>query len=351
MQIKHIAIHVVQREKDGEDLKIKLRSTLNTVSGQTEKLSKDLASLFSTATMNIGEFALDGDADNKPPFEIFLEKFYDSAGQCTDFLSLSKELAQRYKSVIDRRKLTTVKGGYLIFFDFEYKGSNMLSMAVLRKSSGVDISDSLEVISSESIDLSKLHLGASINLSRWRKGIDTRYIKFKVGSASDVRDYFQDYIGCQRDKEAAIIETDGLKDAIKNFVSKEFGEDKVLEVLKLENAHSYIKEVLKKEDRVLLSNLAKILFPDRDTDFLKFVSENHSIGEEILIDKKGLRRFLVFSGKSDGISLSFPREMLQKEVVFENEQLIFKKIPDDLKKEIISELQACVLNLVMLYST
>ena len=43
-------------------------------------------------------------------------------------------------------------------------------------------------------------------------------------------------------------------------------------------------------------------------------------------------------GKSDGISLSFPREMLQKEVVFENEQLIFKKIPDDLKKEIISEL-------------
>ena len=214
----------------------------------------------------------------------------------------------------------------------------MLSMAVLRKSSGVDISDSLEVISSESIDLSKLHLGASINLSRWRKGIDTRYIKFKVGSASDVRDYFQDYIGCQRDKEAAIIETDGLKDAIKNFVSKEFGEDKVLEVLKLDNAHSYIKEVLKKEDRVLLSNLAKVLFPDRDTDFLKFVSENHSIGEEILIDKKGLRRFLVFSGKSDGISLSFPREMLQKEVVFENEQLIFKKIPDDLKKEIISEL-------------
>ena len=105
-----------------------------------------------------------------------------------------------------------------------------------------------------------------------------------------------------------------------------------------ENAHSYIKELLKKEDRVLLSNLAKILFPDRDTDFLKFVSENHSIGEEILIDKKGLRRFLVFSGKSDGISLSFPREMLQKEVVFENEQLIFKKIPDDLKKEIISEL-------------
>ncbi|MDN4504064.1 nucleoid-associated protein [Alteromonadaceae bacterium BrNp21-10] len=338
MAINHVILHEVKREKDGERVKVNLRKKENNALGLAGSLTDSLIELFTHSTLNIGEFAVDGDPTIDPAFEQTLAEHYDDL-ECSDFIVMTTVMANRYAAIMRRPKLQSVKGGLLIFYEYESRGKIWLALAVLQRADGYDISDDLELEASQIIDINKLHLGAAINLTDWEEDLSSRYIKFKTGLAAEVRDYFEEFIGCQRDKQAAIAETKSLKKSIQDYAKNTLGMDDDVVQFKVDDAHSFIKQQLKDGLEVKLTEVANRVFPDTPDDFLVLARETYDVGEEVAISNTELKKYLRISGKASGVSISFDRSLLGKSIIYGNDgKLTFNEIPPILKEEILEEL-------------
>jgi nucleoid-associated protein len=347
MAIKQVIVHVVKRDKNGDEVKSNLRETVNKVEALSTQLTDDLLDLFSSASLNFGEFGLDGDNAKQPAFEQNIINNYNEQLVCNNFAPFTKALALSYKKAIST--VPNAKGGYLVFYQYEYRNHDWLGIAVLQRNSGVDVSDNTnDLIKSNVLDVSKLHLGAAINLTLWKYGVSTRYIRFKTGLSNEVRDYFEKFIGCQRDKEAAKIETQNLRKAIiEHGKSLGLEPDDVQD--KLTTAQGIIKST-PKEDPVLLTTLANAVFPEDPQAFCQKAKDDYLLSEELLINTTELARFNKISGKSKLLSLTFDRKILGNGVVFEpanedidgedaKDKLVITSIPYALKQAILEEMK------------
>lgn len=332
MAIKNVILHEVTRDKDGDPVVTNLRDEENSTEGLGSKLTEQLIELFSQSTLNIGEFGVDGDSTLEPAFEQQLKRLHNKE---KTFVETTKDMAERFADIISEPKLQSVKGGILAFYMYEYRKNTLLAITVLNRIDGINASKDLDLSSATIIDLNRLHLGASINLTDWNEDLSSRYIKFKTGRSVEMRDYFESFIGCQRDKQAATRETSALKTAIKTY-SSELGLDSDETQSKLDSTHNFIQEQQKAGKEVLLTHVANAVFPDSTDNFLAVArNDKHQLSEQIAISSAELKRYVRLSGRGKGVSISFDNELLGKTVTFEDEQLIFTDIPETLKQSII----------------
>lgn len=332
MAITNVILHEVTRDKDGDPVVKNLRDEENSTVGLGSKLTEQLIELFSQSSLNIGEFGVDGDSDLEPAFEQQLKRLHSNE---KSFVETTTAMAERFADIISEPKLQSVKGGILAFYMYEYRGNILLAVTVLNRIDGINASKDLNLSSSTIIDLNRLHLGASINITEWDEGLSSRYIKFKTGRSVEMRDYFESFIGCQRDKQAATRETSALKTAIKTYSSElGLGSDEVQS--KLDSAHSFIQDQQKAGKEVLLTHVANAVFPDSTDEFLVVArNDDHQLSEQIAISSAELKRYVRLSGRGKGVSISFDNELLGKTVTFDNDQLIFTDIPETLKQSIM----------------
>lgn len=346
MSIKEVIIQVVKREKTGELVTTNLRDKVNKVEKLTTKLTTDLLELFSSSTLQHGEFGVGGDTTALPVFEQNINKYFDSNLECSDFASFSKTIAIQYQSAIE--KVPSAKGGYLVFYRYTYLKDEWLGLTILSRLEGADVSENNnELVESKVLNLTRLHLGAAINLSDWKQKLSTRYIRFKIGTAKEIREYFEAFIGCQRDKEAAKNETRNLKKAIKSHAER-IGDDSGAIQARVEVALTTIKATPKGEP-VLLETIANAVFPNGPESFIKTATQEFYVNEEVLIHNSELSQYKRIKGGNKNITLSFERTMLGKSVLFnpapengdddEFDQLIILEIPYGLKQELIEEQQ------------
>ncbi|MGE6317433.1 nucleoid-associated protein [Shewanella baltica] len=334
MAIINVILHEVTRDNDGDLVKTNLRGEANSTEGLGVKLTEQLIELFSQSTLNIGEFGVDGDTTLEPAFEQQLKKFYHSDE--FSFVQMTQAMAMRFAEIISDRKLQTVKGGILAFYIYEYRKNLVFAVTVLNRIDGINANDdSLNLSPANIIDLNRLHLGAAVNLTNWEGGLDSRYIKFKTGRSVEMRDYFESFIGCQRDKQAATRETSSLKHAIKKH-SSELDLDSDETQVKLDNAYNFIQGQQKDGKEVLLSHIANAVFPDSATDFLSIArNDEYQLSENIAISTAELKRYVRLTGRGKGMSISFDNELLGKTINYHNGKLIFDEIPESLKQSIL----------------
>jgi len=339
-KINHLILHEISREKDGEAFKKVIRQTENSLTGVTAEFAESLGSLFTKSNLNIGEFAVGGNTSVKPPFEQFIEDHYTTSDlSCTNFVDLTKEMANMFPVLVETEGKQNVKGGLFVFYEYELQGKVWLAIAILERSDGYNAKDNnLDLEPSKVIDLRKLYLGATVNLTDWSSGSSSRYIRFKAGLAKGNRDYFENFIGCQRDKSIPKKETRSLKSSISSFSSKELNLDADKQQEKLDLAHAYIKSRQDEGTDIELSSLAKHVFPENDEDFVVYTTQHYDLGETISIDNQTLRSFKRISGKNKDVSISFSRDLLKKKVHYNAGKLTFDVIPDALKQAIEKEL-------------
>jgi len=342
MAIKEVIIQVVKRKKTGATVTMNLRDDVNKVEKLSTKLTDDLLELFTSSSLQHGEFGASGDTTAIPVFEQKINIYFDSNLECNDFAGFSKVIAKQYQSAIE--KVPSAKGGYLVFYRYTYLKDEWLGLTILSRLEGADVSDNNnELVESKVLDLTRLHLGAAINLTDWKAGISTRYIRFKIGTAKEIREYFEAFIGCQRDKEAAKNETRNLKKAIQSHALK-LGDDNRAIQARVETALTTIKAT-PKGDPVLLDTIANAVFPSDPKSFIKTATQEFQVNEEVLIHNSELSQYKRIKGGNKNISLSFERTMLGKSVLFEPaaegteevDKLIILEIPYGLKQELIEE--------------
>lgn len=342
MGIQHIIVHEIRRIKENkkstETLIVKIKNSENDLKNLKSELARDLLKLFSRSSLMVGQFSVGKDASIKPAFEQVLDKFYIEE-TCLNFVDMSKELAIYFQKFLEENK--SISGGFLVFFEFKGDEHTKLAVAVIKKSNATDINPDLDFIAKEILDLEKLHLGASVNITEWQDDLSERYIRFKNGQSDNVTDYFQNFIGCVVDKEAANEETKKLKEAIESFtlMNLKLSQSDADEYLSL--AHGYINECITKGDDVVLLNIAKHVFPSNSDDFFEYASDGHNLSGILQISSSELKGFKKFSSSRKDLSITFAKALLNDKIKFENDML---KINSTLLSDnLVAELKAATI--------
>lgn len=346
MGIRHIIIHEVRRAKatsEGQEDTIisKIKDEENDVGKLDVDLAAGLLKLFSKASLYVGEFALNEDTKAEPAFEQKLIAFYDEKLECSDFVEMTNQLALHFEAILTNDK--RINGGYLVFFEYEAGSQIRLAVAVINKTKGTDVDTDLNFVVREILDLDKLHLGATINVSEWLDGISCRYIRFKKGHANEVRDYFEKFIGCAVDSNAAKEETQQLKLAIEEYVLKELSLTQEQVDTKLIDTHSYITDCIKDNKDVLLQNIAKHVFTEKSDEFFTYASDKHNLSDNISISRGVLNNFKKVSSRNRDLSLSIARHLIGRQIFRNNGKL---EIDESLlSNEFLKDVDAATLNL------
>lgn len=340
MSIQHIIVHEIRRvkvdKKSTENLVAKIKNKENDLETLSSDLSERLLKLFSRSSLMVGQFSIKNDEAKKPAFEQSLDKFYDDKENCLDFVEMTRELAAYFKTFLDEKK--TITGGFLVFFEFKGDEHTKLAVAVINKSNATDIDLELDFIAKEILDLDKLHLGATINITEWRSEIYDRYIRFKNGLSENVTDYFQNFIGCVVDQEAANEETKKLKEAIESFTTKKLGLPQSAADEYLALAHAYINECITKGDDVVLLNVAKHVFTSNSDEFFEYASEGHNLSGILQISTSELKGYKKFSSSRRDLSITFAKALLNDKIKFEDD--ILKINSSLLSENLVAELRA-----------
>ncbi|PCC95681.1 nucleoid-associated protein, partial [Pseudomonas aeruginosa] len=181
-----------------------------------------------------------------------------------------------------------------------------------------------EVTPSRHLDLGQLHLAARINISEWRNNKQSKqYISFIKGKGGKkVSDYFRDFIGCQEGVDSP-SETRTLLKAFSDFVESE------------DMAEEQARE--KTEKPMTLDALSELMDDQQPRAFYDYIrNKDYGLSPEIPADKRTLNQFRRFTGRAEGLSISFEAHLLGSKVEYDEERdmLIIRQLPTQLKDQL-----------------
>ena len=331
MPVRNAIVHHIDKKPDGSPAALHTRSSPLDVSQAVENLVSDLNESYnSRQNKGWGFFFPESGAY---PFSGWLGKFLD--GQAT-FVDFTTQAAEHLTKLMEESNLTV--GGHVLFAHYQQGMTDYLSIAVLQQSEGVTVGADLEVSTAHHLDLSHLSLAARINLSEWRTNEKSKqYISYTKSKAGGKRgyDYFRDFLGCQEGIDGP-SETRTLLKAFSDFVEKEdlpepSAREKTGALLDYATAQSKIGQPIS------LEALSELIDEDRPRAFFEHIRNlDYGLSPEIPADKRTLNQFRRFTGRAEGLSISFESHLLGSKIEYDEgrDALIIRSVPQQLKDQI-----------------
>ena len=303
MPIRHSIIHQIDKKPDGSPAALHLSSTELLESQATENLLNDLNIAYNAKTgkgwgffhAHSGAFPLSG----------WLQDFVDDG----DFIGFSRTAVEHLTRLMEESNLSV--GGHVLLAHYQQGLTDYLVIAMLQHSESVTVNTDLSVKPSKHLDFGNIHLAARINLSEWRNNPQSRqYISYLKGSKGrKATDYFRDFIGCQEGIDGP-GETRTLLKAFSDFVeSEDLGEESARE--KTNTLVSYSMAQAKLGEPITLGELSELIDEDQPKSFYDFIkAKDYGLSETLPPDKKTLKKFRRFTGRAEGMSISFEAHLL-----------------------------------------
>ena len=311
MPIRHMTMHLIDKKPDGTPAILHIRDTELPESTATENLMWDLNESYNAkAGKSWGFFHAESGAF---PFSGWLAKYL--AGT-EDFTAFSREAVEHLTKLMEESNLSV--GGHVLFAHYQQGMTDYLAIALLHQSDSVTVTDTLDVTPSRHLDLSKLHLAARINISEWQNNKQSKqYISFIKGkNGRKATDYFRDFIGCQEGVDGP-GETRTLLKAFSDFVeSEDLPEESARERTK--TLIDYAASQTKMGEPMVLEELSTYLDEDNPRAFFDHIrNKDYGLSAEIPADKRTINQFRRFTGRIDGLSISFEAHMLGSKVEYD----------------------------------
>ena len=326
MPIRHAIVHLIDKKPDGNPATLHAREAELGDSQAIENLMADLNESYN-AKPNKAWGLFQGES-GAYPFSGWLTEYLDGG---KDFVAFSKQAVEHLKSLMEESNLST--GGHVLFCHYQQGMTDYLAIALLHHSEGVAVTESLEVTPSRHLDLGQLHMAARINLSEWKNNQQSKqYISFIKGkNGKKVSDYFRDFIGCQEGVDGP-GETRTLLKAFSDFVeSEDLPEEAARE--KTQTLVEYATTQTKLGEPVTLEELSSLIDEDRPKAFYDHIrNKDYGLSPEIPADKRTLNQFRRFTGRAEGLSISFEAHLLGDKVEYDEAAgtLIIKGLPTTL---------------------
>ena len=247
------------------------------------------------------------------------------------FLDFTHTAVEHLTRLMEESNLAV--GGHVLFALYQQGLTDYLTIAILREAETISVADDLTVSVSRHLDIGALHFAARINLSEWKNNPASRqYISFiKSKKGRKASDYFRDFIGCQEGIDSP-GETRTLLKAFADFVKAEdLPDDTASE--KSHHLVAYAQAQDKLGEPVRLDELSEV----RDEDWPKTFAEliqagDYGMTESFAADKRTLNHYRRYTGRAEGMSISFEAHLLGKRVEFDQDSasLTIKNLPTQL---------------------
>ncbi|MBV4530968.1 nucleoid-associated protein YejK [Pseudomonas sp. SWRI107] len=330
MPIRNAVMHFIDKKPDGSPAVLHKAQATLAPSEATDNLLFDLNDAYNAKQGKAWGFF--HDESGAYPFSGWLRSFVDGK---TDFVEFTRESVEHLTKLMEESNLTT--GGHVLFAHYQQGMTDYLAIALLQHSDSVSVSAELEVKPSRHLDLSQLNLAARINLSEWRNNpVSKQYVSFIKGKGGrKISDYFRDFIGCQEGVDGP-GETRTLLKAFSDYVERE----DLPEDLAREKTHTlveYTAAQTKLGEPVALKELSELLDEERPQNFAEFVQgADYGLSSEIPADKRTINQFRRFTGRAEGLSISFEAHLLGNKIEFDQDAgtLMIKGVPTQLVDQI-----------------
>lgn len=330
MPIRHCIVHLIDKKPDGSPAVLHARDSALAASSALENLMADLNDSYNAKQGKAwGLFHAESGAY---PFSGWLKAYLNGE---QDFTAFSRQAVEQLKKLMEESNLST--GGHVLLAHYQQGMTDYLAIALLHHSEGVTVTEALDVAPAKHLDLGQLHLAARINISEWQNNPQSKqYISFIKGkNGKKVSDYFRDFIGCQEGVDAP-SETRTLLKAFSDFVeSEDLAEEQARE--KTETLVDYASSQARIGEPITLEELSGLIDEERPRAFFDHIrNKDYGMAPEFPADKRTLSQFRRFTGRAEGLSISFEAHLLGSKIEYDEarDMLIIRQLPTQLKDQL-----------------
>ncbi|SEM51134.1 nucleoid-associated protein [Pseudomonas sp. ok272] len=313
MPVLHSAIHKIDKKPDGSPAVLHLGAAEQVESQARDDLMSQLNESYNaTAGKGWGFFHSESGAH---PLSGWLNKYLTGS---SDFLAFSTIAVEHLVKLMEESNLTA--GGHALFCHYQQGLTEYLVIALVQETEAVTMTEELHLMTVKRLDLDHIRLAARINLSEWKNNPQSKqyisYLKGKQGRR--INEYFRDFIGCLEGVDGP-GETRTLLKAFSDFVeSEDLGEESARE--KTQTLVSYAMVQAKLGEPITLDELSELLDEDQPKSFYDFIrAKDYGLSATLPPDKKTLNKFRRFTGRAEGLSISFEAHLLGDKIKFDEE--------------------------------
>ncbi len=329
-------LHKIEKERHGSPAVI-TRSESLPLTQPVMRLVDDIYSLYNSKTgKGYGRF--EADETNFPVARILRETYRDEK---KTFVEASKELVNVLAARAGQAQLAT--GGYVIMADGSNpnKGSWFLVGIITNVRASAIKEESLEIVDAIHIDLQNLRVAGRVSLTDWLdEKKEVRYIGF-LKQRGEVSDYFKLFLGCNEFIQST-EETKKLVRFLKDFAKRSGLDDEKQQVF-LKSAHDYCHERSKSDTPLSLDALSNAIWPENPKVLQEsLAADGVEISDGFIPDGRSLKGFLKIKARTPYWAVELDRLAIvkgQAKYDAEKETLTLTDLPEELKRELSTELQ------------
>ena len=330
MPIRLSVIHKIDKKPDGSPAALYLASAEQAESGARDDLMSQFNENYNAAAGKAwGFFHAESGAH---PLSGWLCEYL--AGGST-FLEFSTTAVEHLTKLMEESNLST--GGHALFCHYQQGMTDYLVIALVQETEAVTMTEELHLMTVKRLDLDHIRLAARINISEWQNNRQSKqyisYVKGKQGRR--INEYFRDFIGCQEGIDGP-SETRTLLKAFSDFVeSKDLPDESARE--KTHTLVSYSMAQAKLGEPITLDELSSLIDEDRPKNFYDFIkARDYGLSDALPPDKKTLNKFRRFTGRAEGMSISFEAHLLGDKIEFDEAggTLIMRNLPTQLTDQL-----------------
>lgn len=325
MPIRNAVMHFIDKKPDGSPACLHLASSTLPDSAAIENLVHDVNDGYNAKTgKGWGYFE---PASGAYPLSGWLSEWFVEGFSFIDFTHTAVE---HLTKLMEESNLSV--GGHVLFTHYQQGLTEYLTIAILQQVETVAVAQDLSVAISRNLDTGTLAFAARINLSEWQHNPASRqYVSFKPKGGRRISGYFKDFIGVTEGIDSA-GETRTLLKAFSDYVKAEDLADDTASA-KSHDLVAYAQAQGKTGELVSLDELSELLGEDRPKTFADFIrAGDYGISETFAPDKRTLNQYRRYTGRAEGMSISFEAHLLGKRVEFDQDSasLTIKNLPTQL---------------------
>lgn len=247
------------------------------------------------------------------------------------FKTFSQQLMEHLALALEQADVEAE--GHWLFAEESLEAGRQLWFFHLKHKQGLSLTHDLLLSDSRIIEYGKLGFGACIDLNALAEG-EKQYLTVSFGfGEKSLQDALLDFAGF-----VATVDTSADTEAFMAVVdafSTRLPQDKGQNYRK--KAAEFCVEQDKMGEPVSYRVLSEELQAEADASIAQYIEqEEPTLKESFIPDRKSLKKYIRYSGRSKDVSISFSNDTLGKDIQFdaEHERLIINEIPASLLQQL-----------------
>jgi nucleoid-associated protein len=335
MPITHAIAHQLSRTAEGPACLTLRADELATEGASEALLGKLKGSFLARISREHGSFSREGEA---ALLARQLQQFLDGE---LDFITLSRDFTSALQASLDAAQIEL--DAHLLFFVEKSFDHHLFTLFIARQSESLTLNRELEITPSYAIDSGPTLFGIKVDLLEWRERQHYAYLSLIPPRGNPpLSEAFYQLTGFSNgiNKEAATL---AFLEGVESFAreipqqQQKAYRDQVVEYCMAQDGQ---------DTPVRLEQLAQAVEGVDPEEFVRVVARHTGEasageGQELVVDRRSLRRYVKFAGREKDLAISFSSYQLDERVRYdvEGDTLHISGIPAALRKQLLGHIK------------